>query len=112
MPNSEATTSTTDDRRTSAAYEGSTSSSSGPGTNGSIGGHPESRSCRTTSCSCFAESAAPAAYLSCLAHYGESCMKNGMQQFCTFGSVRERAAVAMVTLNGHTAGNGGHGQGD
>ena len=43
---------------------------------------------------------------------GESCMKNRMQQFCTFGSVRGEAGAAMVTLNGHAAGNGGYGQGD
>ena len=39
-------------------------------------------------------------------------MKNRMQQFCTFGSVRGGAGAAMVTLNGHAAGNGGYGQGD
>jgi len=35
-----------------------------------------------------------------------------MPQSGTFGSVRGEAGAAMVTLHGHAAGNGGHGQGN
>ena len=38
-------------------------------------------------------------------------MKNRVRQSRTLGSVRGEDGAAMVTLNGHAAGNGGHGQG-
>ena len=39
-------------------------------------------------------------------------MKNRVRQSRTLGSVRGEAGAVMVTLNGHAAGNGGHGQGE
>ena len=38
-------------------------------------------------------------------------MKNRVRQLRTLGSVRGEAGAAMVPINGHAAGNGGHGQG-
>ena len=38
-------------------------------------------------------------------------MKNRVRQSRTLGSVRGEAGAVMVTLNGHAAGNDGHGQG-
>ena len=38
-------------------------------------------------------------------------MKNRVRQFRTLGSVRGGDGAATVHLNGHAAGNGGHGQG-
>jgi hypothetical protein len=37
-------------------------------------------------------------------------MKNRVRQSRTLGSVRGGDGAAMVTLHGHEAGNGGHGQ--
>ena len=39
-------------------------------------------------------------------------MRNPLREICTVGSVREeKPGGAMVDLNGHEAGNGGHSQG-
>jgi hypothetical protein len=48
----------------------------------------------------------------CLDVPGESGLRNPLREICTVGSVREEIpGGAMLDLNGHEAGNGGHSQG-